>query len=167
MPPRTLVFRSPAGPERVGRTLRALDAAGVAAEDAGPDLAGALGRAGGPIWLVRAGAWPAYPGPISAPPPSATGRPLVAFGAVLPGRGDDPGAASLYLEPGPAADLTRRLEAGCDFDRAARDLLAGGCGRWRVVRFDSLDVRFDLSLRVVQVVTSLQRGGAERVTLDL
>jgi glycosyltransferase involved in cell wall biosynthesis len=87
---------------------------------------------------------------------------------VVSGRGGDPcGAASLYLEPGPAADLARRLEQGCDFDCTARDLLTGDCGRWRVVRFDPLDVEYDPGLRVVQVVTSLQRGGAERVTLDL
>src|SRR3954468_15035362 len=72
MPLRPLVFRCPAGPERVGRTLRALEAAGVAAEDAGADLAGALARAVGPVWLVRAGAWPAPPGPIPAPPPRPT-----------------------------------------------------------------------------------------------
>jgi glycosyltransferase involved in cell wall biosynthesis len=170
MTPRTLVFRSPAGPERVGRTLRALSAAGVAAEDAGPDLAAALARARGPVWLVRAGAWPARSGPIPAPLPSATGRPLLAYGAVLPGRGHDPdvgAVASLYLEPGPAADLVRKLEKGWDFDRAARDLLEEECGPWRVVRFDPLDVRYDPGLRVVQLVTSLQRGGAERVTLDL
>ena len=34
------------------------------------------------------------------------------------------------------------------------------------MRFGPLDVRYDPGLRVVQVVTSLQRGGAERLTLD-
>src|SRR5262249_10951198 len=38
---------------------------------------------------------------------------------------------------------------------------------WRVVRFSPLDVRDDPRLRVLQVITSLQRGGAERLTLDL
>src|SRR4051812_18083327 len=168
MPTRALVFRSPGEPERVGRTLRALDAAGVAAEDAGADLAGAIARAGGPIWLVRAGTWPARPGPVPAPPPRPPGGPLGPVGAVLHGWGDDRGApASLYLEPEPAAELARRLGRGCDLDRAARDLLAGDCDRCRVIRYDPLDVRYDPGLRVVQVVTSLQRGGAERVTLDL
>ena len=60
---------------------------------------------------------------------------------------------------------SRRLNVNCDFGSAARDLLA--CDRWRVVRFGPLDVRYDPGLRVVQVVTSLQRGGAERLTLDL
>ena len=42
MPARTFVVRPPGEPERVGRTLRALAAAGVDAEDAGADLAGAI-----------------------------------------------------------------------------------------------------------------------------
>jgi glycosyltransferase involved in cell wall biosynthesis len=78
----------------------------------------------------------------------------------------DPGClASLYLDAEPAFDLIRRLHERRDFDSAARDLLA--CNRWRVVRFAPLDVQHDPGLRVVQVVTSLQRGGAERLTLDL
>jgi glycosyltransferase involved in cell wall biosynthesis len=166
MPVRTLVVRRPGEQEHVGRTLRALATAAVAAEDAGADLAGAIAAAGGPIWLVRAGAWPTRPGPIPSPPPSATGRPLVAFGSVHADGGVDPGRpASLYLEVEPALDLAGRLKGRCDFDEAARELLA--CDRWRVVRFAPLDVRDDPGLRVVQVVTSLQRGGAERLTLDL
>src|SRR5918997_1556563 len=129
MPPRTLVVRPPGEPERVGRTRRALASAGIAAEDAGADLAGVIAGAGRPVWLVRAGAWPAHPGPLSAPPRSASGKPLVAFGAVIPEGGPDPGAAtSLYLEPEPAAEVARSLGRGCDFDAAARDLLAGGGG---------------------------------------
>ena len=37
----------------------------------------------------------------------------------------------------------------------------------RVVRYAPLDVHFDPALRIVQLVTSLQQGGAERVALDL
>src|SRR5262249_13239865 len=40
-------------------------------------------------------------------------------------------------------------------------------GRCRVVRYPALDVYHDTTLRVVQVVTSLQRGGAERIALTL
>jgi len=166
MPVRTLVVRRLGEQEQVGRTLRALAAAGVAAQDAGADLAGAIAGVGGPIWLVRAGAWPIHAGPIPSPPKSATGRPLVAFGSVRADPGVDAGSpASLYLEVEPALDLARRLNGRCDFDEAARDLLA--CDRWRVVRFAPLDVLDDPGLRVVQVITSLQRGGAERLTLDL
>jgi glycosyltransferase involved in cell wall biosynthesis len=143
-----------------------LDDAGVGADDPGTDLAPTIAAVGGPIWLVRAGAWPVGPGPISFPPPSATGRPLVAYGSVLTDREvDSQRPASLYLELEPALELARRLTDGCAVDEAARDLLSGD--RWRVVRFAPLDVRDDPGLRVVQVVTSLQRGGAERLTLDL
>jgi glycosyltransferase involved in cell wall biosynthesis len=164
---RTLVVRRTAERDLVGRTLRALDAAGVPAQDAATDLASALAGVDEPIWLVRAGAWPVHPGPIPSPPPSATGRPLVAFGSLSAARRVDPSdrPASLYLEVDPARELVQRLTEGCDFDEAARGLLAGD--RWRVVRFAPLDVRDDPGLRVIQVVTSLQRGGAERLTLDL
>jgi glycosyltransferase involved in cell wall biosynthesis len=164
---RALVVRPTGEPERVGRTLRALRGVGVVAEDAGGDLAHAIDRCEGATWLVRAGAWPAHPGPILKPPPSATGRPLVAFGSTTLEGGADPGVpASLYLESEPFAELADRLKQGVSLDRSIRELLAQG-DRWRVVRFGLLDVRYDPGLRVVQVVTSLQRGGAERVTLDL
>ena len=167
MPVRALVIRRRGERELVGRTLRALTAAGVVAEHAGADIGRAIGEVRGPVWLVRAGAWPARPGPICGPPPSATGRPLVAFGAVdgEPVPAPPRGPASLYLESGPALDLARRLEDGSDFDEAARAVLADG--RWRAVRFSPLDVRDDPRLRVLQVITSLQRGGAERLTIDL
>lgn len=43
---------------------------------------------------------------------------------------------------------------------ASEDRIAG-------VRIDGLDVRNDQRLRIAQVITSLQRGGAERIALDL
>ena len=151
----------------MGRTLRALQDAGVFAEDAGGDLARAIGRKEGATWLVRAGAWPAHPGAILRPPSSATGRPLVAFGATILEDGSDSGVpASLYLDGEPLNHLADRLGEGRSLEESIREILAWG-DRWRIVRFDPLDVRYDPGLRVVQVVTSLQRGGAERVTLDL
>ncbi|MDR3637084.1 MAG: glycosyltransferase [Isosphaeraceae bacterium] len=167
MQARVFVVRAPGEPERVGRTLRALAAAGIAGEDTGGDLARVIGQAGGAVWLVRAGAWPA-PGikPVD-PTPSATGRPLVAFGGVLSERGAELDVgASVYLEAEPAQHVARRLAGGCTFDEAISAVLDED-ERWRVVRFAPLDVRYDPGLRVVQVITSLQRGGAERLTLDL
>ncbi|MGV3662982.1 MAG: glycosyltransferase family 4 protein [Prosthecobacter sp.] len=38
---------------------------------------------------------------------------------------------------------------------------------WRVIRHSTLDVCFDPRPRLLQVITSLQRGGAERLVLDL
>jgi glycosyltransferase involved in cell wall biosynthesis len=163
---RALVIRRPGERELVGRTLRALGVVGVDAQDAGVDPAGAIVGAGGPIWLVSAGAWPTHPGPIPNPPPSATGKPLVAFGSVCGGTEVDPsGPASLYLERDPAQALALRLQGSCEFKQAVQEVLA--YDRWRLVRFGPLDVRHDPGLRIVQVVTSLQRGGAERLTLEL
>jgi glycosyltransferase involved in cell wall biosynthesis len=54
---------------------------------------------------------------------------------------------------------------GTDFEHALNAELQ--TGRYRLVRYAPLDVHFDPGLRVAQVVTSLQRGGAERVTIDL
>src|SRR3954451_12936106 len=111
MPVRALVVRRRGEPELVGRTLRALATAAVAAADAGADIGRAIAGVGGPVWLVRAGAWPAHPGPITGPPPSAPARPLVALGAVNGElvASDPRGPASLYLESEPALDLSRRL----------------------------------------------------------
>src|SRR5215475_11831231 len=93
-----LVIRRPGERELVGRTLRGLANSGVAARDAGIELAEAIAGAGGPVWLVRAGAWPIHPVPIPSPPASATGRPLVAFGFVSGVMGVDPtNPASLYV----------------------------------------------------------------------
>ena len=50
--------------------------------DAGADLAAAIAGIDEPVWLVRAGPGRCIPAPIPSPPPSATGRPLVAFGSV-------------------------------------------------------------------------------------
>ncbi len=159
MPVRTLIVRASGEPDLVGRTVRALAAVGVAAEDAGVDLARALAANEEPIWLVRAGSWPMHSGPMQRPPPSATGRPIVALGCVNSSRRDaSQRPASVYLDVEPALELARRLVATHDFDAAVGDLLV--CERWRVVRFCPLDVSHDPGLRVVQVVTSLQRGGA-------
>src|SRR4051812_42111224 len=108
MPTQTLVIRRQGERHRVGRTVRALAAAGVGAEDAGIDLAEAIARIRGPVWLVHAGAWPTHQGKITFPPPSATGKPLVAIGAVHAEPGFSlNGPSSLYLEAEPANTLAR------------------------------------------------------------
>jgi glycosyltransferase involved in cell wall biosynthesis len=137
-----------------------------------------------PAWLVRAGTWPTHFRPVEMPRPSATGLPLAALGLVR-GRGDAqswsalqsttggaipeastlPPPASVYLEGPIVARLVERLCAGGDLLAALlAELRSGGI---RLVRCATLDVFDDERLRVLQVVTSFQRGGAERVTLDL
>ena len=48
-----------------------------------------------------------------------------------------------------------------------QDILRCALGELRCVHCSPLDVYDDSGLRVLQVITALQRGGAERVTLDL
>ncbi|WP_437524766.1 glycosyltransferase [Sorangium sp. So ce726] len=196
---------APAHRARAGRTLRALRLAGLAPVDltAAPLAAAAEELAAGPVWLVRGGAWPAPSAAIEPdpfPPPSDTGLPLCALGAVLapidlaapsapeadaaawaellratggelsraargrraPGL---PRVASVYLDGTLAAGVAARLGAGEPLDAALQGEL--GARRARVVRHAPLDVCDDAALRVAQVVTSLQQGGAERIAIDL
>ncbi len=76
-----------------------------------------------------------------------------------------PPPLSVLLEAPLAQAIALRLQLGATFDQALNDELH--TGRYRLVRYSPLDVRYDPGLRVAQVVTSLQRGGAERVTIDL
>ncbi len=168
MPLRGLITRDPGTGPQVARTLRALAAGGVKAEAAGKDLAGAIARVNGSVWLISAGAWPRQSGPLPTPPPSATRKPLVAFGDVVSEHtraAPAPATVSLYLEPEPAESLACALAGGLDRARAIDQVVHDD--RWRVVRFAPLDVHTDPRLRVVQVITSLQLGGAERIALAL
>jgi glycosyltransferase involved in cell wall biosynthesis len=159
-------------------------------------LGQAISRCRGAVWLVRAGAWPAHAGPLTFPAPSVTGLALCAFGAVRPEAGSDTApdeaarqwaalqaetggdlsratnlavrllpVASVYLEAAAAAGLAARLERGEVLSEAFKAEIASG--RYRAVRYTPLDVYHDPSLRVAQVVTSLQQGGAERIALYL
>src|SRR5258708_5585383 len=107
---RTIVF----GEGDVGipcgrRSARSLGRAGVVVED-GAARSTALGEAllsaADPVWLVRAGAWLARRGPVSFPPPSRTGRPLCALGAIVPLKAalddDEAGLAQTPAPPIPA-----------------------------------------------------------------
>jgi glycosyltransferase involved in cell wall biosynthesis len=162
----------------VARTRRALggDAAGidvVAAEA----LETRLRRAPGPIWLLRAGSVPPAGRPFRVPS-SATGRPLVAFGAL---RGDPTwdralsttgGELARFAEPLPVESVyLERPRALPPFEpgrapTAALDALRRSPDR-RVVRLDALDVLPAGPPRIAQVVTALHDGGAERIALSL
>ena len=72
---------------------------------------------------------------------------------------------SIYLHPEPARRLANDLASGLERGRAIDQVIHDD--RWRVVRFAPLDVHIDSRLRVVQVVTSLQIGGAERIAVAL
>lgn len=214
---RALVWRADDS-SHTGRTVRSLRAAGFAAEQilecATGEVAAAL-REGGPILILRAGAWLMDPAVWTPPPASATGKGLCAVGAVQPLRvlasGSPGGPAqwsvadpSLSLAGGGGVDESARTwsrllaETGGDLNRlvdsgsvvsfdppalfldsrgalaltqiamaSMGDLLRAALASLRVVHFAPLDAADDPNLRVMQVITSLQRGGAERVTLDL
>jgi glycosyltransferase involved in cell wall biosynthesis len=180
-PVRALVFTAEPGDRyRVGRTLRSLKGLGLVPEEL--DASQSLGD--GPVWLMRAGAW-ARAMALTLPPASASGRSLCALGhahdneawaALQADSGGDlshlpdlaarlPPVVSAYLDGEAAASLSRRLSEGGNLSDALRAEIA--TGRHRVVRFAPLDVHADDAFRVVQLVTSLQRGGAERVAIDL
>ncbi len=162
----------------VARTRRALggDAANVevVAADA---LEGRLRRAHGPLWCLRAGAVPPSGRPFCVPS-SATGRPLLAFGAL---RGDATWDRALSTTGGELARFAEQLPVESVYLERPRALPPFEPGRapmsaldalrrapaLRVVRLDALDVRPAGVPRIAQVVTALHDGGAERVALSL
>lgn len=159
------------------RTLRALRLLGISAREAihepGPRLLARIREEPGPVWLIRAGAWPILTASdFTEPPPSSTGRPVVALGRVhmangvaeatpWPGDGGVPFPASAWLD----ARVVASLDEHGDLDDALRRTVKRT--EARVVFFPSLDVQDDDWLRVAEVVTSAQQGGAERIALDL
>ena len=177
---------------RVGRTRRAFARAGVATEvvAARAELIERLCGAHESTFLIAAGTWLVDSDAFSTIPSSATGRPLIALGAVrhssdesadqwrraLSRRGGDldirrlfaprvPAPHCAWLEAAAAHYLGASLKSGRDLDTAWQRLL--GARAFRKVHLSALDVCHSAGLRVLQVVTSIQLGGAERVTLDL
>ena len=187
-------------PYAAGRTLRAFAGPSIPIEDVCGEtperLAEILSQSPGPVLLLRAGVWPVDADGIFLPPPSATGLPLCALGAVQPentlgavpheavehwaalhaetggnlARPESylhllPPPAIVYLEAPAVESLARQLAGGKTLAVALRTEL--GNPQRRVVRYAPLDVHFDTALRVVQLVTSFQQGGAERIAIDL
>ncbi|MGK3985888.1 glycosyltransferase [Sorangium sp. So ce136] len=130
---------APAHRARAGRTLRALRLAGLAPVDvtAAPLAAAAEALAAGPVWLVRGGAWPspsAALDPDPFPPPSDTGLPLCALGAVM-----TPPDPSARAEPEPDAVAWVELlrVTGGELSRAARARRGPGLPRAASVYLDA------------------------------
>lgn len=183
--------------EHAGRTRRALSSWPLLDTSAAPLGAAADALGSGAVWLVRAGAWPRTPvgTTLPWPAPSHTGAPLCAFGAVCPAPGAvalsreaatwrellrstggdlsramrrgraAPPAASVFLDAVLAPRVLGRVARGEPLEVALAATLRDV--RARVVRHAPLDVFDDSALRVAQVVTSVQQGGAERVAIDL
>ena len=150
---------------RFARTERALAAAGVPGTRITSTHAfiAELRAATSPLWLLRAGTWRNFSSPLATIPPSATGLPLIGVGGVLGGA--RAAAYSCYVEPIAARALAALIERGMPWERAWQRSIKSR--RFRAVRLPQLDVHFDPGWRVTQVVTTIQIGGAERVTLDL
>ncbi|MFN0077835.1 MAG: glycosyltransferase family 4 protein [Prosthecobacter sp.] len=126
-------------------------------------------------WHVKSGAWKPREGGFLP----EVDEPLVLIGATLHANhpttewndalqtngglfrpGDPlPKIQSLWLNETAAHELR-----GASLNEIAIAALHRG---WRVIRHSSLDVGFDRRPRLLQVITSLQRGGAERLALDL
>ncbi|HEX8913989.1 MAG TPA: glycosyltransferase, partial [Humisphaera sp.] len=148
----------------------------------------------GGTWVVAAGCWPIRP--PDAPPGSSTRRPVIAIGAtfdaidggnptappmslawadVLRSTGGDlqrllelddwPPLLSVHLDADLADELRRSLDEGETLAEAVRRIARER--NVRLIRWPSIDVCYDPRLRVAQAITSLQRGGAERVVVDL
>ncbi|WP_146648525.1 glycosyltransferase [Labilithrix luteola] len=179
-----VVTSDSAPPFLLARTLRALAFVGIPVEIVTTaELPAKLRNARAPLWILRAGACPTLAPRM--PPRSATGLPLLAIGATL---GDVDWERTLSATGG---DLTRVrasamridsvfVEAPADFAKAIEgrvasspDVLSAACavlvarGEVRGLRIAALDVTFQARMHVFEVVTTLHRGGAERVVLDL
>ncbi len=164
--------------------MRALGRDAVVLNAANMDLVAATEA---PVRLLCAGAWPRC-ARVEPPPPSATGRPLCALGAIVSGAEPDcaawnaalracggelsalgaerlPPVASAVLEAEAAHALVREMAGGASPTEALRRVVSSS--RHRAVRLPALDVGDDPGLRVTLAVTSLQQGGAERVVIDL
>jgi len=162
------------------RTERSLERIGLhaSASCSVADVHSELGSE--PTWILRAGAWVLETPDVAS---SATGKPVLAFGAV---RGDLAWSALLARSAGVldvehSRDLEhpRVVSVLVERPEALRELLHGGAGlddaAWavagtsehRAVRAHCLDVGFDEGLRACIAVTALRRGGAERIALDL
>ena len=186
---RAIVYGSrPGDVDRAGRTARALRLLGASVTDLAhetwPAIHLRIRESREPVWLVRAGAWPAS---FTEPPPSSTGRPVIALGAVHPADGIEPGEAAsapAWLEAVRSARGefrpetlpflvstwldTRMVEAlGDEDDLRSSIRFTAQAVAARIVHYPGLDVMDDDSLRIAEVVTSSQQGGAERTAIDL
>ena len=155
-----------------GRSARSLAAHGVTAgspvigEEA---IASKLRLSDAPVMMLQCGGWLAEKLPARIPP-SATGLPLIAWGQTegeqFPNAGSTPipTPLCLYLEVTSARKLATLLQSQ-PWNRAVHTLLENP--DFRSVWLPSLASFHDPKLRILQVVTTIQIGGAEKVTLNL
>lgn len=188
--PLALVFGAPAQSFRTQRTLRALSC--LQQPNLHPihtkntaELLAVLDSAREPLWLLRAGAFPiAFQAP---PPPSHTQKPLLALGAtrrfgdetleggfdtLLAKTGGDlkrwPSRLAVSIDSlwvDQPAQLYSAMKYGHTLEQALMDLIK--TKRFRAIRAHELDVRNGDRPRIMQIITTLHRGGAEQLALYL
>jgi glycosyltransferase involved in cell wall biosynthesis len=192
---RALIFAAdPRRPWLLERTWRSLRAAGfehVAELGSAESLPA---RVDGPTLLIRAGAWLRHPLKFAPPPASGTGKPLVAFGFPAAGHHREEWGQFFQKHGGDFSHALQLPPCVCEWydEHAASagllsERLAGLEGlarpapsrpkrlipiRWRsvphrLIHWSPLDCGHDEQLRVLEVVTSLQHGGAERIAWEL
>lgn len=151
-----------------------------------------LAQATGDVWLLNAGAWVPRVTPNVSSIFSAVDKPLLLMGATLtePLEPTRPSAPTTDWETwlrttggvlNPAQDaalpavhslwINAAAMGECRQTPEVTDLASAlqyfAAHDWRVLRHADMDVCFDARLRVLQAITSLQRGGAERLAIDL
>ena len=161
------------------------------------DLLDLAGHAQKSLWMLEAGAWPIHPLPHSVleaivgerlvgfgaikhdrfgvVPSDESAKKWERSNCLLDRDTDtgdsvpeDPTTWSSIFIPNGMLDAVHGYNPSGEFREYVRDVLnADGGERISRVRIDGLDVRIDCRLRIAQVITSVQRGGAERIALDL
>ncbi len=185
---RAIVVDPGGAPFLARRTVRSLRALGIHGEIVRDVRSLKALLRDGLRWIVRSGAFPRVA--PSGLAPSATGRPVVAFGAPLAAPGPGLGESELTRTSRALLALTGGDHDDCDeipfasllVDDGAADVMSSlaswnalfsGLGRAlaarrvRVVRLASLDAGYAEELRVAEIVTSFQIGGAEKIARDL
>jgi glycosyltransferase involved in cell wall biosynthesis len=192
---RALIFAAdPRRPWLMERTRRSVRAAGfedIVELDGG---AGTMSHDAVATLLIRAGAWLRYPLTFAPPPPSGTGKPLVAFGFPAACHHSEEWQQFFQKHGGDFSHALQLPPCVCEWydEHASRagllsERLAGLEGlerpapsrtqrliptRWRrvphrLIHWGPLDCGHDEHLRALEVVTSLQHGGAERIAWEL
>ncbi|BCU75780.1 glycosyltransferase family 4 protein [Luteolibacter sp. LG18] len=151
----------PRRPWLAARTTRSLHAAGVREiHTTAPEE--------GPVLLIRAGTWLRHPEWFQPPPDNAP----VLFGLPPFNAKDHPWHDLQARHGGNIQTTTDLPPATCEWHPAPASAIARVEGKplpagTRLVHFPALDFASATSPRVLEIVTSLQHGGAEKIAADL
>lgn len=188
---KTLIWEPEGAPAflaiRSQRLLRGLGLESCVVRQA--ELAGRIGTGAfeGPLLVLKAGSWFVDGKFPEAPPGSATGLGVCAVAASIPAKPGADNWAGLLAGIGGSSKgseatirglglpdallldgkLLGELRAAAQGGKSLVELLIECCDRFRLVSWPDATVAFDGLMRVLQAVTSIQFGGAERIALSL